>query len=229
MSDEDNKPTKNKKLAKEAQVSLAAYIKVVWVSKVLMAIAIIAVILMFVSVGYTISLFPLKEIETKYVEFSTSDNNFVTIATANEDIQSNDNLISLMLKKYVLDREKVNHIDETERYKYVYALSNNDVSARFKLFYGGEKALVHKEHIVRDIVLGPITRIAKKIIIIDFETVDTNYNEKKRNGKNYKPSKRQWQATIKYAFSSQKVKEEEKELNPIGIFVSRYQASERRY
>ncbi len=229
MSELETDLKKNKALAKEAAVSLAAYLKVIWVSKILMGVTIISVIFMFIAVGYAMSLFPLKEIETRYVEFSSSDNNFVTIATAGRKIQSNENLISLMLKKYVLDREKVNHIDEEERYKYVYALSSSEVSKRFKLFYGGEAALVHKDWINREIVLGPITKIADKIIIIDFETVDTNYKDKKHEGDNYQPRKRQWQATIKYAFTSQTVKEEDKELNPIGIFVTRYQASERRY
>lgn len=225
----DKKPDKNTKLAKESKVAQASYQRVLWVNKILIVVSILSLIIMFGAIATALSLLPLKTIETKYVEFSSSDNNFVTIETAGKGIQSNQNLISLLLKKYVVDREKVNHIDESERYKYVYALSTDSVGTKFKTFYGGEKALVHKEHISREIVLGPVTPIAKNIVIIDFATVDTNYKKKKLEGKKYKPVEHQWQATMKYRFSAQNVKEEDRELNPIGLFVTRYQASERRY
>lgn len=225
----DDKINKNKKLASESKTSQASYLRVLWVNKILIVITIMSLLFMFGAIGAALSLLPLKTIETKYVEFSTSDNNFVTIETAGNAIQTNHNLISLLLKKYVVDREKVNHIDEDERYKYVYALSTESVGTKFKTFYGGKDALVHKEHILREIKLGPITPIGKNIVIIDFATVDTNYKKKKIEGDKYQPMEHQWQATMKYTFSAQNVKEEEKELNPIGLFVTRYQASERRY
>jgi type IV secretory pathway component VirB8 len=216
--------TKNEVLAEETRISMATYLRLLYVNRILIGVAITTTFLMLLTVGVAVSLLPLKTVETRYVEFQTGGNNFVSIADANSDLSANDALISMLLRKYVVDRETINQIDEKERYQAVYAMSTEETATEFKKFYGGDNALIYKEGFRRKIVLGPTTRLAKNIVVIDFQTTDTNVQKPEQA-----PVTKEWQATIKYGFAAQQVKEDQKELNPIGIFVMNYQPSPRRY
>ncbi len=165
---------------------------------------------------------PLKTIEPVYVEFSSSGNNFVRIAKANENIQNNDLLLSYFLRRYVIDRETVDKTTEQLRYERVGAYSTEELHAKFKRIYGNkETSLYYKKGFKRAVTIIRDNKLAKGIHQIEIETTDTDqYNNVK---------KANWIITIKCEFAGQKnIAFDERLLNPAGLLVKEYTITARK-
>lgn len=193
--------------------------------KVTKLLTIIVVIQLIVIIGLGIAfstVFPLKEKIPIVVEFQSGGNNFVIVAKAGEDLRNNKALVSRELRYYIISRETIDRMtEETIRYPRVMAMSSSDVKKEFKDVYGNkEKALYFKEGAKRKIIINRDASLAPGIHQVDFTTIDTITG---REGE----TRRQWVATIKYEFSDQKVLYNEQTINPLGLFITGYDLSNR--
>ncbi|MBW1615595.1 MAG: hypothetical protein JRJ49_03480 [Deltaproteobacteria bacterium] len=189
---------------------------------ILMIIAISeAVCILLLSIAIIV-ITPLKTIEPIYVEFSSSGNNFVKIAKANENIQNNDLLLSYFLRRYVIDRETVDKTTEPIRYQRIGASSTKDLYAQFQAIYGNkETSLYYKKGFKRAVAIIRDNKLAKGIHQIEIETTDTDqFNNIK---------KADWIITIKYKFVEQKnIAFDDRLLNPAGLLIKEYTITARK-
>ncbi len=185
-------------------------------NKILMIIAISEAVCIVLLVLAIIIMMPLKEKIPVYVEFSSSGNNFVKIAKANEDITSNEILKSYLLCKYVIDRETVDRITEQKRYQNIAASSSSKLYEQFKSVYGDEKTgLYYKEGFKRAVMIIRDYSLAFGVHRVEIQTTDTDQYS------NVKISK--WIINIKYKFADQEnIKYDDRFFNPLGLLVTEY-------
>jgi len=193
---------------------------------ILLIVALITVLIQAIAIA---SLFPLKEKVLQIVEFKSGSNNFVTIAKAGKDITANELITAMFLRRYIVDREKIDKLTEQDRYARVMSMSSDAVGRNFQKVYGGQKSLYYKKGFKRDIEIALDSRLANGIHQIEFRTYDTYDHEKKSVilDNNRKPTG-EWIATLSYTMESHKVKTTDIYMNPQGIDINEYSLSKRK-
>lgn len=168
-----------------------------------------------------ISLFPLKTKELVLVQLDPATNNRYLLAKADEALQSIPNLISTILRTYVVDREKINQVDEALRYVRVQAMSNEYVFKAFTDIYSNkESSPLYQEGLKRDIQITNDRSLAEGIHQVEFTRIDTQE-------KTHAQVTTKWVAQMTYGFADRKGSIEDKLLNPLGIFVVQYSLTKR--
>lgn len=192
---------------------------------------ILTVALVFVSlvaIGLVVAIcymMPLKTVQTQVVEYRTGTNNFVTVHKANEKLRANEALVERELARYVIDRETVDKITESERYPRVYAMTTEAEAVRFRKLYGGEGALYHEEGFTRNVEILRTSRLSPNVYQIEFRTHDTKIHPSKDEAQT---NTSEWVATLKYGFKGQITEYDERLKNPLGIFIERYNLARRK-
>lgn len=187
----------------------------VLLSRVVVALLVAVVAMAF---GYA-AILPLKTTEWLVYEFSSSNNTFVRVARAGDEITANEALTSMLLRKYVMDRETINRVDEQDRYASVMAQSASNVAATFKNIYGGENSPLNISGYLRAVVINRDSKLGTGLHQVEFTTTDTT------NG--IKPDVRQWVASISYTWSAQKVRADDITFNPAGLVITQYSLAQR--
>lgn len=207
---------------------LASYQRALFVIKVLGGIV---AALSFVIVGLCIliaSLFPLKSTELVVYEFKDNTKNFVRVHAANQDLQANEPLLDRFMQEYVENRETVDRITESLRYRRVMAMNSDAENARFRANYGpsNPNAPIKQKGFNRTVDIQRTTRLARNYYQIEFKTTDWWDAEE---GKKQEPEViNEWIATFEFRFEPQVASREEATFNPLGIFVNRYALSKRK-
>jgi len=169
-----------------------------------------------------LSLFPLKEKELVIVQLDPANNSRYILAKANEALQSNEALISSMIRTYVNDRETVDKITEADRYARVQAMSKDTVFRAFETVYANKDiSPLFQEGLKRSIQITNDRALAEGIHQVEFTRVDTHERT---------PSPQvatKWVAMLKYGFADRKGTIEDKLLNPLGLFVVEYSLTKR--
>lgn len=175
------------------------------------------------------SLFPLKTIQLEIVEFQSSTNNFVKVAAAGEDISINQLVTSMFLRRFVVDREKIDKVTEQDRYARVIAMSTDELGADFQTVYGGQKALYYKQGFKRDIEITRDASLGYGIHQIEFKTFDT-YDNKPSDKvlDNNRKATGEWVANLSYTMVDHEVNLDDLYLNPQGIVIDQYSLSRRK-
>lgn len=190
--------------------------------KLLMIFAVFGWFLVISLVVSIILILPLKEKEYVYIEFSSSGNNFVRIARAEKPIKTNETLIRAVLRNYIINRETIDKITESQRYKKIFAMSTDDVWNEFKKIGNSKESLFHKAGVRRTIIVRRDSPISSNIHQIEITTIDTQ-----DNGNKIEKLESEWVVTIEYDFFAQDVSDEMMLFNPTGLFIKKYNMSER--
>lgn len=186
------------------------------------------VVIVALAVALT-TVFPLKTVKTRYVEFESGGNNFVRILPAGQDIRANSALLSVTLRRYVVDRETVDKITEPHRYTVVHAMSNDSVWERFKTVYGNpQTGLYYRKGFKRSIVIVQDSDLGAGVHQVEFLTYDTQDGRPIRTNKAGKPVPGDWIATIAYEYDEQAVDYKDRLLNPTGLIVTQYSLARRK-
>ena len=190
-------------------------------NKVMRIIAVVQSVAIVALVVLVATLFPLKTTEVKLYEFSSSGQTFYRIDDAQKLMSRKTALIRFAMREYVVDKESVNHLTETDRFKRVTNMSNAKVFDEFKNRYRAtEKSFENKK---RKITIELDTPFAndwsQQVHIIDFSTTDTD-----ASNADYKTY---WQATVSYTFNEQKIKLDDLIHNPLGLEVVSYSINKR--
>jgi type IV secretory pathway component VirB8 len=194
---------------------------IIILARVIMILGFIVVVLLIL----LLFLFPLKEKVPYFVEFKTSQENFVVVRKANKELLSNTALIERELKGYVLARETINKIDEIRKWRDIVRVkSSKDVYNSFYKDSEAKIALWNTKGFSREAQIKSISHILSDISsnqfisIVEYSLIDRYENQS--------PSTLNFKATIKYEFNDQKISTKDLTLNPLGTYVIAYQISE---
>ncbi|AXX85121.1 MULTISPECIES: VirB8 family type IV secretion system protein [Aliarcobacter] len=205
-------------------ISPVAY-KAAMVNNVLLQRVIVALLGIVLILGIVIiSLFPLKDTKVKVVEFVDGTSNFVRVIEPNQNIQSDSLLINYFVKKYVVDRETWNKVDEQIRYEYIKSVSNEKTWNDMIAIFTHSKSPYAKNDFKRAIKILRVSELSHNIRQVEFETNDT-YGA---GTTSQKQSKGYWVATLKMSFKTRDVNYEDKDFNPLGLIVEEYSIAQRK-
>ena len=208
--------------------SLAGYARTLWLLKGCSVGLLISLALNFGQLAVTYSLFPLVRTEPMYVEFQSGGNNFVRVVRT-DAIQSRLSvLISVALRKYLVDRETIDRITESARYQRVVHQSNDETEVKFRAGYSGKNSFLDIESFHRTVMIKRDNALTNDIHQIEFETHD--YYENRDNfaeGGVHRPFVKEWIATMRYRLVDEHVAYDEQHLNPLGLYVVNYDLTQR--
>lgn len=194
-------------------------------NNVLLQRVVVVLFLIILILGIVIiSLFPLKDTKIKVVEFIDGTNNFVRVIEPNQSLQSDSLLIDYFVKKYVSERETWNKVDEELRLPYIKSVSNQNVWNDMVAIFTHSKSPYSKNDFKRAIKIIRTSELSHNIRQVEFETSDTygSGTEAQKKSKGY------WIATLKMSFKNRDVNYEDKDFNPLGLFVEEYSIAQRK-
>ena len=180
-------------------------------------IAIFLAICLIVSIVANMLLVPLKETKVKYVEFSSSADNFFTVYPSNMPSETKTLLIRKALRNYVWNRTRKDSITEVSRFAQVKAMSAPEVFEEFKNEY--HKTIDALKDIDRDVEVISDSPIDDNIHQIEFKTIDNKAGDIKVNS---------YMATIRYGLQKQLTNDDMALNNPFGVIVVKYSISKRK-
>jgi len=178
-----------------------------------------------------------------YIEFRSSSNNFVKVSAAGRDIRANRALVEASIRRYLVDRERVDKVSEIIRYRRVMAMSSDKVGEFFREKYGADDAPFKSEGQKREIDITRAVELVPGIYQLEYTVTDTfseaqrSFTTKNERGRsntdsryyNTKPAQTaRWVATIAYEFREQNVTYDEHLMNPIGLFITNFSLSRRK-
>jgi type IV secretion system protein VirB8 len=171
-------------------------------------------------VGAVVSMLPLKENVPYFVQFSNNENNFVYVKKANQQIQSDVNLVNQALSTYIISRETVNQIDDDRRKDIVKAYSSNNVFTSYlNLFLANKKN--YKDYIFRrKVKIITISNIKRDVAIVTIKLTD--YSSSSLTDTVMHKKERLFRITLSFKFSNLKVAFKEANLNPMGLLIKNY-------
>ncbi|PCH54387.1 MAG: hypothetical protein COC22_00200 [Flavobacteriaceae bacterium] len=186
---------------------------------------------------------PIIKEHPVFIEFQSSSNNFVKIAEAGETLQANRALVDASIRRYLVDRERVDKTTEEMRYQRVMAMSSDKVSEEFRIKYGADDAPYKSRGQKREIEIVRSDELVRGIYQIEYKVTDT-FGETQRsftgdeeiasgdlkrhpvNDKNKQVA--EWVATIGYDFKKQLITYDKHLMNPLGLFVENFSLSRRK-
>lgn len=217
---------KGRKADGEPSAPWATALNLVKLLSVLLCVSIIGNVAQAIALT---ALFPLKEKVPVIVAFREPSQNFVVIEKAEGKIRSNPRLLSMFLRRYIVDRETVDKQTETEiRYPRVMAMSDGLVKQDFKTTHGPPNGLFYRDGFKRYVRIIRDSPLAAGIHQVEFETRDT-IDSKPGELQGAEPVKTEWVATITYDYRDQAVKADEAatDFNPMGLFIIKYSIAKR--
>jgi len=209
------------------QAPLAAYKQTLVINERLFKIIIGLIVLLIAAIIPYYFLFPLKETNIEFVEFKSGTNNFVTVAKAGREFTNKQLLISMFLRRYVVDREVVDKTTESIRYARVLAFSGDRVATNFQRTHGGKGALVFRDNFKRMITIKRDGALDYGLHQIEFITEDTEDDKQDLTDIEKKPVTQEWTVSIEYKFEAQNVSYNKANLNPLGLKIVQYSLSRR--
>lgn len=174
----------------------------------------VSIVVFGITILLNISLFPLKEIKVKNIVFSkTSENIFETVPAK----KFNDEVIIETLKNYVYYRETFpkNQEDSLRFFENDEILKGRE-KIQIKFLTTINEVFVFK----RDIKFNSINFLSKGSVKANI-TLNDNYIITQKSKPESNANK--YEIVIKYNFQSQKIKEKNKYINPLGLKITNYE------
>lgn len=181
--------------------------------------------------------------EPIYVEFRSGSNNFVMVARAGEKVRENNVLVEASIRRYLVDRERVDKVTEELRYRRVMAMSDDRVGEAFRTKYGADNSPFKTRGQKRNIEIMRAEKLVPGIFQVEY-TVEDTFGESQRSftGNKEEPTgdvkhsrfrdanrtKAEWVATIAYVFREQSVTYDEMLMNPLGLFITNFSLTRRK-
>ena len=170
-------------------------------------------------------LMPLKETETHFVQFTTSDDvYFRTVSQSDMTKKQRHMLERKYLRQYVSYSETRDTVEEMgERFKTVRAMSSSEVFDQFKKRFDKQKDKM--DDVTREVLIISDTRLGDDVHQIEFKTIDRKpVND--GTDRNY-VDENLWFATIRYTTKQVKVNDDVAMRNPLNIKIQSYQITSR--
>lgn len=165
-----------------------------------------------------ISLFPLKEKEPYLIGFSNASQNFVHIERANETITTNEALIRSLIGAYIINRETINHFDDTERYEIIRTQSSYKVWKIFENIVAQEASVYGNTNLTRSVKVVNVAKwkngYANAEVSISLYALGALQSQKR------------YKITLMYKFNTLDIDFESLPKNPTGFEVQEYAVTE---
>lgn len=202
-----NEPKKDPNFLFKLERNIKAYmlyiIMILGVSVILLAGAIIAIA-------------PLKEVKPYLMFFSDGDTNFVKVKPATLDVRSDLALLKSILAGYVKNREKINRIDDIERYETTRIQSKKEVWVTFQNIVKNPNSIYATSNITREIRIVNVSILQKNIAQVDYVATVNNIT------KSDKDEITKWRATLEFDFKEVMDTYNSTIKNPTGFQVLKY-------
>jgi len=202
-----NEPKKDPNFLFKLERNIKAYmlyiIMILGVSVILLAGAIIAIA-------------PLKEVKPYLMFFSDGDTNFVKVKPATLDVRSDLALLKSILAGYVKNREKINRIDDIQRYETTRIQSKKEVWVTFQNIVKNPNSIYATSNITREIRIVNVSILQKNIAQVDYVATVNNIT------KSDKDEITKWRATLEFDFKEVMDTYNSTIKNPTGFQVLKY-------
>ncbi len=202
-----NEPKKDPNFLFKLERNIKAYmlyiIMILGVSVILLAGAIIAIA-------------PLKEVKPYLMFFSDGDTNFVKVKPATLDVRSDLALLKSILAGYVKNREKINRIDDIERYETTRIQSKKEVWITFQNIVKNPTSIYATSNITREIRIVNVSVLQKNIAQVDYVATVNNIT------KSNKDEITKWRATLEFDFKEVMDTYNSTIKNPTGFQILKY-------
>lgn len=202
-----NEPKKDPNFLFKLERNIKAYmlyiIMILGVSVILLAGAIIAIA-------------PLKEVKPYLMFFSDGDTNFVKVKPATLDVRSDLALLKSILAGYVKNREKINRIDDIQRYETTRIQSKKEVWITFQNIVKNPNSIYATSNITREIRIVNVSILQKNIAQVDYVATVNNIT------KSNKDEITKWRATLEFDFKEVMDTYNSTIKNPTGFQVLKY-------
>lgn len=202
-----NEPKKDPNFLFKLERNIKAYmlyiIMILGVSVILLAGAIIAIA-------------PLKEVKPYLMFFSDGDTNFVKVKPATLDVRSDLALLKSILAGYVKNREKINRIDDIQRYETTRIQSKKEVWVTFQNIVKNPNSIYATSNITREIRIVNVSVLQKNIAQVDYVATVNNIT------KSNKDEITKWRATLEFDFKEVMDTYNSTIKNPTGFQVLKY-------
>ena len=202
-----NEPKKDPNFLFKLERNIKAYmlyiIMILGVSVILLAGAIIAIA-------------PLKEVKPYLMFFSDGDTNFVKVKPATLDVRSDLALLKSILAGYVKNREKINRIDDIQRYETTRIQIKKEVWVTFQNIVKNPNSIYATSNITREIRIVNVSILQKNIAQVDYVATVNNIT------KSDKDEITKWRATLEFDFKEVMDTYNSTIKNPTGFQVLKY-------
>lgn len=184
--------------------------------KAYMLYTIIILAVVVVTLALAISfLTPLKEKQPYLVMFSNGESNFVKINEANMDIRSDINLLKNILAGYVINRETINRVNDTERYEIVRIQSDRNVWEAFQNIVKAKNSIYTTKNLYRSVKIINVAILSNNVATIDFSVEQSNKTRTEIKWFNYR-------AALEYDFIQNNDTYNSNIQNPTGFIIKEY-------
>ena len=203
-----------------------AYDRLAFMARLVTGYAAVVTVAFVALAGFTISLFPLKEIRPQFVMWSDKREQVVTVEAGTVSRETRDIIAEKLLRQYVLARETINHVDEADRYTFVARLSARPVFEFFEGYMNPSKstsplrafaaAKMTRETHVTDVYP---TIYGDGIYSVEYTAIDRRAHEE--------VGRAHWVATVQVEYQALRTKNEFVTDNPIGLTVTGFEIRQR--
>lgn len=166
--------------------------------------------------GAIIAIAPLKEVKPYLMFFSDGDTNFVKVKPATLDVRSDLALLKSILAGYVKNREKINRIDDIQRYETTRIQSKKEVWVTFQNIVKNPNSIYATSNITREIRIVNVSILQKNIAQVDYVATVNNIT------KSNKDEITKWRATLEFDFKEVMDTYNSTIKNPTGFQVLKY-------
>jgi type IV secretion system protein VirB8 len=189
---------------------------------ILVRVIVVLVLTIIVEAIAIATLFPLKEKELYFVEFKSSQENYVVVRKANTEMLSNKALLHSEIEGYIIARENINQIDDIRRYTQIIRLKSSEtVYKSFLNSYQANRELWNIEGFKRKCNIKSISDILFEPTANEFIAIaEYSLTDEYENGT--EPVTRWYKVTVRYNFTDQKISTENLTLNPLGTNIIGY-------
>lgn len=167
-----------------------------------------------------------QKVEPIFYEVKSKEKQIVRVEQGQMDVTKSQLLRSFSMRQYLKSREVVNHIDETERFKRVRAMSSDNVWRDFRNSADpriNKNSIFSDDDFTREIEITADMPLKSKgaygLYRVEFTTTD------KDQGELIGDQPRRWVALIEYDVSNAYIKHGDRYLNIDGVKIVSYQVN----
>ena len=202
-----------------------AYRSLVWVSR-LLGFGLLASILMNVTCSVLLmNVFPLKRIEPFLITMSPKTEQIVKIESFEDETQGFDLMTESQARNYVKLREEIDFQTESIRWEQVYWISSSAVFEIFKNLMNTEDGGVYltrkNRGLRRSVTILSVSTLSNDPRILQVEWQSNDFQE------GFEVLKKNWISTLTVKYEPQKVRFEDRYMNPLGFIVVAYGVTEK--
>lgn len=201
------------------------YRLLIWVSRILSCGFIAGIFMNIISGVVILNLFPLKQVCPFFITLTPKSDQIVKVEPLEIETEGFDIMSESLAKTYVKLRETFDFQTEQYRWDQVYWFSSSEIFENFKTLINDNDRDIYGERkarkLQRDVIILSVSTLSKNPRILQVEWQSRDHIEGKEL------AKKNWISTLNISYEAQRIKFEDRYMNPLGFTVSAYGVSEK--